>query len=204
MVAVGRHVPGLATRKLDTADLAGANTERGRNMTTSSGLPFFPSDPKAEDIRIFDIAAHLSRLCRFNGALRDDVEIYSVAQHCVLVSYNVPPEFELEGLLHDAPEYVLGDRVKPLKLMMPGYDAFEERIDCVIRRKFGLPLVKSQVVKDADYRAVLTERRDVLPLNLEVDWGTPRAAPWPEIISPWGVFTARRMFMKRFTELYHG
>lgn len=190
-----------AKRSLDTADLTGAKTERGHNMTTSSGLPFWPADPLPDDIRIEDIAAHLARLCRFNGALRDDVEIYSVAQHSVLVSYDVPAEYALEGLLHDAAEAYLGDRVKPLKMLMPHYDEFEHHIDSVIRGKFGLGVVKAQCVKDADYRAVLTERRDVLPVNLTVDWGVPRAEPWPTKISPWGVFVARRAFMRRFKEL---
>ena len=194
----------ISAWKLDTAALAGAETERGRNMTTASGLPFFPHTPHLRDIRISDIAAHLSRLCRFNGALRDDVEIYSVAQHCVLVSQHVPPQYAFEGLMHDAAEAYLGDRVKPLKLMMPGYDEFEDRIDRVIRAKFGLSLVKSQAVKDADYRAVLTERRDVLPHNLKVDWGTPRAEPWPERIYPLLPSTARKVFLQRFKELYCG
>lgn len=186
---------------LNTADLTGALTDRGYNMTTASGLPFWPADPKPEDIRIEDIASHLSRLCRFNGALRDDVEMYSVAQHCVLVSHNVPPGYQLEGLLHDACEAYIGDRIKPLKMLMPDYDEFEDRIDRVIRAKYGLPLEKSQPVRDADYRAVLTERRDILPPNLTVDWGTPLAEPWPERIERWQVNHARSVFLHRFKEL---
>ena len=189
---------------LSTADLVGAATDRGHNMTTSSGLPFWPSSPTPPDVRIKDIANHLSRLCRFNGALRDGVAIYSVAQHSVLVSWNVPPEFVLEGLLHDAAEAYIGDRIKPLKVMMPGYDAFEDQIERVIRARFGLLPHKPQAVKDADYRAVLTERRDVLPVNMDVDWGKPEALPWPAKITPWDVFSARAIFLERFEELYSG
>ncbi len=186
---------------LNTADLTGSRTTRGRNMATASGLPFWPEFPSAEDIRIGDIAAHLSRLCRFNGALRDDVQIYSVAQHCVLVSLHVPPAYALEGLLHDAAEAYLGDCIKPLKVAMPEREMWEQRVESVIRAKYCLPPVKSEPVREADYRAVLTERRDVLPLNLSVDWGVARSEPWPDVISPWGVFYARRQFLKRFEEL---
>lgn len=189
---------------LNTADLTGALTDRGYNMTTASGLPFWPADPRPEDVRIEDIAAHLSRLCRFNGAIRDDVEIYSVAQHSVLVSEHVPAGYELEGLLHDAAEAYIGDRIKPLKMLMPGYDEFEYRIDRVIRAKFGLPLEKSQAVRDADYRAVLTERRDILPPNLTVDWGTALADPWPEHIHRWQIHHSRSVFLHRFKELTRG
>lgn len=187
--------------RLDTGDLAGRRTERGHNMTTASGLPFWPGLPSIADIRIEDIAAHLSRLCRFNGALRDDVEIYSVAQHSVLVSHNVPPPYQLEGLLHDAAEAYVGDRVKPLKLMTPEFEVWEKRIDVLVRQKYGLPATCSQMVKDADYRAVLTERRDVLPLNLQVDWGVPLASPWPAPIAPWLPSAARAVFLQRFHQL---
>lgn len=188
--------------RLDTGDLAGADTERGRNMATASGLPFWPMTPKVEDIRIEDIAASLSRLCRFNGHLRDDVEMYSVAQHSVLVSYDVPSRYALEGLLHDAAEAYVGDCIKPLKMMLPEREVWEHRIDRVIRLKFDLPGHKSDCVRAADYRAVLTERRDVLPDVTAVDWGdTPKDSPWPQIIRPWYSLYARNRFMARFKEL---
>lgn len=189
---------------LNTANLSGQRTSRGRNMSTSSGLPFWPESPLAEEIRIEDIAAHLSRLCRFNGALRADVEIYSVAQHSCLVSDNVPVGYKLEGLLHDAAEAYLGDCIKPLKMAMPEREKWESRLELVVRNKFGLCRHKSPQVREADYRAVLTERRDLLPVNLSVDWGHAEAEPWPERILPWGVFRARREFLKRFEELTNG
>jgi hypothetical protein len=186
---------------LDTGDLRGPLTNRGYNQATASGEPFWCLDPRPEDIRITDIAAQLARVCRFGGALRDDVAIYSVAQHSVLVSRNVPPEYALEGLLHDAAEAYIGDMVKPIKDALPDRLVIEDNIDRVIRAKFGLPRTKSQAIKDADYRAVLTEKRDVYPAAHRVDWGVARAEPWPEIIRPWGVFRARREFLKRFVEL---
>ena len=193
--------------KFDTGKLCGASGRRGLNMCTASCLPFWPSSPRLEDIRIEDIAAHLSRICRFNGALRDDVEMYSVAQHCWLVSMNVPPEFALEGLLHDAAEYIVGDRVKPIKVMTEDSDLeqYEDELDRLIRLKYGLPWLMSPAVKAADYRAVLTERRDVLhpEVSEHVDWGVPTAEPWPAIITPWLPTIARTLFLHRFKELYH-
>ena len=193
-----------APLKFRTADLCGAKTDRGHNMSTSSGLPFWPMAPRIEDVRVQDIAEHLARLCRFNGALRFDVEHYSVAQHCSLCSDNVPPEYALEALLHEAAEAYVGDRIKPLKQLMPDHERAERRIEELIRLKFGLPLKKSAAVKEADYRAVLTERRDVLHPDIAefVDWGVARAEPWPEKIEAWGVFQSRSEWLRRFKELY--
>lgn len=190
---------------LDTTELCGAKTvDRGFNQGTASGKPFWALDPRPEDIRITDIAAQLARVCRFGGALRDNVEHYSVAQHSVLVSYNVPEEFALEGLLHDAAEAYTGDMLKPLKHALPDFKRLSDNIDIAIRKKFGLPLTPSPCIKEADYRAVLTERRDVLPEVFTVDWGVARAEPWPEIIVPWYSRAARWCFLERFIYLTGG
>lgn len=189
---------------LDTKDLIGGRTRRGYNMGTASGKPFWPLDPQPEDVRIEDIASHLARICRFNGALRDCVGHYSVAQHSVLVSLNVPPAYAFEGLMHDAAEAYTGDMIKPLKEALPDHEALSARIEDVIREKYGLPRYKSAPVREADYRAVLTERRDLLPENFDVDWGAARAEPWPEKIVWVGSRLARAMFLDRFYELTKG
>lgn len=195
----------IGSRPLNTADLCGQNTDRGYNMALASGLPFWPKAPNADDIKIDDIAWHLARTCRFGGAIKPGLEIYSVAQHSVLVSHNVPPGYELEGLLHDAAEYIFGDRIKPIKLMMgEDIERAEKNLDRMIRAKFGLPLAKTPPVREADYRAVLTERRDVMAENLQVDWGEAKADPWPEKITSWPVFYAREQFLLRFEELTSG
>jgi len=74
-------------------------------------------------------------------------------------------------------------------------------IDNVIRDKYNLPVHISPEVKKADYEAVLTERRDVVPEPRGVDWGVAKAEPWPERIIPWDASTARFMFLRRFKEL---
>lgn len=231
----------------DTGELCGPRTDRGYNQTTASGYPFWVLDPRPEDIRIEDIAAHLSRICRFGGALREYVivpdpdsfsghgvtpvfvETYSVAQHSVLVSRNVPQEFALEALLHDAAEAYVGDVIKPIKLLLePDWDEIaklagfgdvfaatlcfaissfsriEGRVDAAIRTKFGLPLEMSPEVKEADYRAVLTEHRDLQIDRGLVDWGFPSTEPWSERIVPVLPSVARAQFLQRFNELYEG
>lgn len=228
----------------DTSDLCGPRTDRGYNQTTASGFPFWALDPRPEDIRIQDIAAHLSRICRFGGALRETqesgqdrlgrpknrrVETYSVAQHSVLVSRNVPQEFALEALLHDAAEAYVGDVIKPIKMLLepdwdgmlrlldvpsedlfalsefiPSFSRIEGRVDAAIRTKFGLPAEMSPEVKEADYRAVLTEHRDLQVDRGLVDWGLPEAAPWSERIVPVLPSVARAQFLQRFNELYKG
>lgn len=242
---------------VDTKELCGADTGRGFNQTTGSGKPFWSMDPRPEDVRIEDIAAHLSRICRFGGALKDSVtlcedefphggagisakiEIYSVAQHSVLVSYNVPPEYALEGLLHDAAEAYIGDMIKPIKTQLvanrdnirdllycalgtkisleehnalvdeimstvPDYKRIEKRVDDAIRYRFGLPAEESEFVKAADYRAVLTEHRDLQADTGAVDWGVAKLPPFEEKIIPVLPSVARRMFLDRFFELYKG
>ena len=186
---------------LNTVELCGKRTRRGYNMGTASGQPFWPLDPRVEEVRLHDIAAHLARICRFNGALRDSVEHYSVAQHSVLVSWHVPVAYALEGLLHDAAEAYTGDMIKPLKSGVPGFVEIANNIDRVVRERFGLAAEESACVKAADYRAVLTERRDLLPIEFNVDWGVPRAEPWPEIIVPLGPRAAQTLFLARYAEI---
>lgn len=114
--------------------------------------------PTPESICIEDIAQALSHECRFAGHLP---QFYSVAQHSVLVSRIVSPEFALEALLHDAHEAYCKDIPSPLKRLIPDYRGIENSIDFVIRHKFGLPAELSPDVKHADLVMLATERRDL-------------------------------------------
>jgi hypothetical protein len=97
---------------------------RGGWMQTFTGRQFFPMDPRPEEVDPTDIAHALSLLCRYNGHVD---RFYSVAEHCVHLSYVVPPEHALWALLHDATEAYVGDMISPLKIHMPGYRAAEDR-----------------------------------------------------------------------------
>ena len=92
---------------------------------TTTGRQFWPASPDPEQIQIEDIAHALSNLCRFGGHTR---EFYSVAQHSVLVSQNVPDDLRLVGLMHDATEAYCGDMIRPLKNVLPEFKELENGI----------------------------------------------------------------------------
>ncbi len=125
-------------------------------------------DPSPLDIEIGDIAHGLARLARWNGQTKG-AHAFSVAQHCVAVeaiAAALKPElsgkFRLAALLHDAPEYVVGDLISPFKAAMAAvYKPFEERIQRAIHVRFGLPPELppgvAQLIKKADKIAAYYE-----------------------------------------------
>ena len=102
-------------------------------------------DPSPLDVEIVDIAHGLSRVARWNGQTRGR-HAFSVAQHSVLVeeivaqlSPECAAETRLTALLHDAPEYVIGDMISPFKAAMGGdYKQVEHRLQRAIHLRFGL------------------------------------------------------------------
>jgi hypothetical protein len=146
-----------------------------------------------------DIAATLARLCRFGGRLRADVDHYSVAQHCVWVSFAVPSEHALAGLLHDCSEALLGDVPTPLKRLLPEFRALEREWQSVLLPRFGLPSDLPQCVHNADFIALMTERRDLLVPGQD-DWEVECPADAMPII-PWPAYRARVLFLRRWAEL---
>ncbi|MFK7874969.1 MAG: HD domain-containing protein [Paracoccaceae bacterium] len=103
-------------------------------------------DPTPVDIEIEDIAHGLSFVARWNGQTRGEFA-YSVAEHSILVETlfgrivpNAPAKWRLAALLHDAPEYVIGDMISPVKAAVgPGYEALDDRLMAAIHLRFGLP-----------------------------------------------------------------
>lgn len=128
-------------------------------LTQSSSFIYFDS---LEDnyYELSDISNALSKLCRFTGHTKN---FYSVAQHSVMVSYNVPQEYALEGLLHDATEAYLGDVSSPLKALLPDYKKIEKSLYASIAKQYNLPENISEEVKKADMVLLATERRDLMP-----------------------------------------
>lgn len=135
-------------------------------IQTLSGKQFDYLSATIDDIDIEDIAVALSNICRFSGHLP---EFYSVAQHSVLCSQLVSPEFAFEALMHDAAEAYCQDIPAPLKALLPDYREIEKRTDQLIRFKFGLPLEEASVVKYADLTMLATELRD-LDIDDSIPW----------------------------------
>lgn len=116
-------------------------------------------DPTPVDIEIEDIAHGLAFVARWNGQTEGDFA-YSVAEHSLLVTDifarqqpRAPVKWQLAALLHDAPEYVIGDMISPVKAAVgPGYGALDERLTAAIHLRFGLPAqipvtIKRQIKK---------------------------------------------------------
>ncbi len=113
-------------------------------------------DPTPVDIEIEDIAHGLAFVARWNGQTRGDFA-YSVAEHSLLVEQihaRIYPagaaKWRLAALLHDAPEYVIGDMISPVKSAVgPGYGALDDRLAAAIHIRFGLPAqIPPKIKKD--------------------------------------------------------
>ncbi|MFO1107392.1 MAG: HD family hydrolase [Amaricoccus sp.] len=117
-------------------------------------------DPSPFDIEIEDIAHGLAFVARWNGQTRGE-HAYSVAEHSLLVEeiYRLTvrdpePRWRLAALLHDAPEYVIGDMISPVKSAVgPDYAALDARLAAAVHLRFGLPAALPKTVKAAIKRA---------------------------------------------------
>jgi hypothetical protein len=139
-------------------------------FTSYSGTPLDPLCVKASDIKLIDIAHHLSMIPRFGGACPT---FYSVASHSMYVADAVPRGLAIEGLLHDAAEAYVGDLIKCIKVHCPDYSTIEARFEAAIRERFNLPAEQDphvkREIKRADIAALLAERRDIFLDRREYD-----------------------------------
>ena len=129
-------------------------------------------DPTPVDIEIEDIAHGLAFVARWNGQTKGDFA-YSVAEHSLLVEEifsrmnpKAPAKWRLAALLHDAPEYVIGDMISPVKAAVgPEYEELDKRLTAAIHIRFGLPAatpvqIKRQI-KKADTLSAWMEATDI-------------------------------------------
>ena len=129
-------------------------------------------DPTPVDIEIEDIAHGLAFQARWNGQTIGDFP-YSVAEHSLLVESlfsranpAAPGRWKLAALLHDAPEYVIGDMISPVKAAVgPGYGDLDDRLMAAIHLRFGLPAqVPAQIkrqIKKADKSSAWLEATQI-------------------------------------------
>jgi 5'-deoxynucleotidase YfbR-like HD superfamily hydrolase len=177
-------------------------------------------DPQPADIAIEDIAHGLARVARWNGQTLG-THAFSVAQHALAVAdiaAALQPDTErrwlLAALLHDAPEYVIGDLISPFKAAVGlDYKAFEIRLLEAIHRRFGLPErlpepVASRI-KHADRIAAYYEATVLAGFGLEEAarfFGRPEGLPPAlaralEALAPQPTAAAQAAFLARFRDL---
>ena len=133
-------------------------------------------DPSPLDIEIEDIAHGLARVARWNGQTVGE-HAFSVAQHCVVVEEivahvrpEIEPRWRLAALLHDAPEYVIGDMISPFKAALGvDYRTFEDRLESAIHIRFGLPAKTpaevKKLIKQADRACAFFEATQLAGFN---------------------------------------
>ncbi len=162
--------------------------------TRSGTVDFLNPDP--DSIYIDDIAHALSLVNRYAGHTPYP---YSVAQHCVLASRMAPPGLKLHALLHDAQEAYIGDVPTPLKMLLPEYRVIEDRLEAVIRKKFGLPIRFPPAVKTVDRRLMLTEAK---AFGFDLFVNTDDIKPYPDLtIMQWTWDRACDNFLTCYDEL---
>jgi uncharacterized protein len=111
-----------------------------------------------------NIARGLSNTCRFAGQPK---RFYSVAEHCVWVSYLVPRLLALRALMHDASEAFLCDIVTPLKLLLPEYMVIEARVQRAICLKYDIPPEMTWEIEAADAHMLTVEMKQVMGNDME-------------------------------------
>ena len=206
----------MARRQQDTANgsapAAGAPARAWQRMLSGRRLNLL--DPSPLDIEIEDIAHGLSRLARWNGQTAGDWA-FTVAQHSLLVESifgryraNASDRWRLAALLHDAPEYVIGDLITPFKAVMGvDYRTFEDRLQRAIHVRFGLPPVLSPrlatAIKRADRAAAHVEARQLARFDEDetIKFFGKLGAIGKVEISPWPPARAKSQFLERFTAL---
>ncbi len=175
-------------------------------------------DPSALDIEIEDIAHGLARVARWNGQTGGP-HIFSVAQHSLLVealaharSPGLDRGRRLAVLLHDAPEYVIGDMISPFKTVIgDAYKVIERRLLAAIHRRFGLSVKSApeleHLIKIADRQAAYLEATRLAgfdPAEARRFFGRPpvvTASMEREYLRPWPAETAQSRFLERFKNL---
>lgn len=171
-------------------------------------------DPSPLDIEIEDIAHGLARVARWNGQTTGD-HAFSVAQHSLIVEEiarfiqpALTPQERLMALLHDAPEYVVGDMISPFKNALGvNYRAFEDRLERAVHIRFGLPpktpASLKKIIKQADLACAFFEATQVAGFAHEESLGFFGAPPsgLQIRIDPWPARQAQAAYVARHQAL---
>jgi 5'-deoxynucleotidase YfbR-like HD superfamily hydrolase len=217
----GERTGAIPTRAADPSKVAarqeiGSAPRAWQRMLSGRRLDLL--DPSPLDVEIEDIAHGLARVARWNGQTIG-AHIFSVAQHTLLVEElarrrvgALDRRLGLALLLHDAPEYVIGDMISPFKAVIGGaYKAVEKRLLTAIHLRFGLPpdlpneVVR--IIKAADRGSAYLEATRLAGFSAEEArrfFGPRPALPQPmerEYLTPWPAEDAERRYLDRFAKL---
>ncbi len=185
---------------------------RGPWSNTASGRRFYLMDPRSEDVHVEDVSSHLSRICRFNGALKDGIDHFSVAEHAFNISRwmeedGYTPEICFAALHHDSAEAYTGDITAPVKQAVPSFRELEKRVTRAVFMGLGVPHLNTwdwDAIKRYDLIALATEVEQLLdrttPVFTEVDSGHAWA-PRAKELRPVGPLRAQVLFLSRHFEL---
>jgi 5'-deoxynucleotidase YfbR-like HD superfamily hydrolase len=194
-------------------DRQGAPARAWQRMLSGRRLDLL--DPSPLDVELEDIAHGLARVARWNGQTFGD-HAFSVAQHSLLVEHVLrlqrtgsAPDERLATLLHDAPEYVIGDLISPFKAVIDlPYRSVEERLHVAIRLRFGLPAVLppgfATRIKKADQAAAYFEATrlagfsDAEAVRFFGRPGGISADKVADLIAPWPAKKAEQLFLRNF------
>jgi 5'-deoxynucleotidase YfbR-like HD superfamily hydrolase len=204
----------LAPKAMKRADTASARA--WQRMLSGRRLDLL--DPSALDVEIEDIAQGLARVARWNGQTKG-AHIFSVAQHSLLVEAvararmpRLDRSLRLAVLLHDAPEYVIGDMISPFKAVIgDAYKAVERRLLTAIHLRFGLPAQMTpqfeRLIKTADRAAAYLEATRLAGFDAaearRFFGRAPDVSPAIErdYLRPWPADTAQARYLERFKKL---
>ncbi len=197
-------------------DRAGAPPRAWQRMLSGRRLDLL--DPSPLDVEISDIAHGLARVARWNGQTHGD-HAFSVAQHSLavekiyaLLSGGHNADWRLAALLHDAPEYVIGDMISPFKSVVGGgYKSVERRLHEAICGRFSLPveLPEKQIrlIKRADIVAAwfeATELAGFTQAEAMKYFDRPSGVHLDQIdLTPKPPKTVQELFLQRFEALDH-
>lgn len=174
-------------------------------IQTRTGRMFRPLSPSPSDVCIEDIAAALSKQCRYTGHTS---RFYSVAEHSLRVAWRVQElggsrTDVLWGLLHDASEAYLCDIASPVKRQeeFRAYRKAEALVQAAVCSRFGLPFVQPEVVKRADLELLSTEAHELMSPLVEPYWNDLLPPLKLEDELGWDPDMAEDMFLAAFVEL---
>lgn len=173
-------------------------------------------DPSPLDVELSDIAHGLARVARWNGQTHGK-HAFSVAQHSMIVEQvtaifkpDITPDDRLFALLHDAPEYVIGDMISPFKSVIGGaYKDVEARLQTAIHLRVGLsaqtPATLKRLIKKADTTVAYFEAVELAgfePAEAVKIFSRPSGISLDHIdMAPWPTLEAQSRFLNRMEEV---